>query len=167
VDPVTLAATVVSSFLLPYVKKGANAIGEAVAKKFGENVSGQVSDLAVKVWDKVKDSFTGEDELTTLKLFQSKPDTFQEPVKQILKEKIEKDPDGLGKELHQMVTAPVGNAGTGASIMGATIAGIVDLRNATISGSGQTFAGAIVNNPSPLGGPTVNNPPQQGEKSKG
>jgi hypothetical protein len=166
VDPVTLAATVVSSFLLPYVKKGATAIGEAVAKKFGDNVGGQVTDLAVKVWDKVKDSFTGEDELTTLKLFQSKPDTYQEPVKQILKEKIEKDPDGLGKELHQMVTAPVGNSGTGASIMGATIAGIVDLRGATISGSGQTFAGAIVNNPSPFGGSVVNNPPQPGEKPK-
>ncbi len=147
-DPVSLSATVVGSFLLPYVKKGAEKIGEVVSEKFGQAAAKEVTDVAGKLWNKVKGVFTSEDELTTLNLFAKNPETFQKPVEQMLQQKLEKDP-ALAQDVHSLVNAPAGGSSSAASIMNASIAGILDMRGAQINASGGVFAGVVYGSGAP------------------
>jgi hypothetical protein len=148
-DPVSLATTVVGSFLLPYVKKGAGKIGEVVSEKFGQAAAQEVTEIAGKLWNKVKGAFTSEDELTTLNLFAKNPETFQKPVEQMLQQKLEKDPT-LAQDVQSLVNAPAGGNSNAASIMNASIAGILDMRGAQVSNvQGGVFAGVVYGSGAP------------------
>src|SRR5579875_4158640 len=118
-DPISLSATAVGAFLLPYVKKGAEKMGEVLAKEFGEGAGKQVAETAGKRWDKVTHVFSSEKEITTLNLFKEDPETYQEPVKKILSEKLKSDP-ALAEEVHQLLkSATSAVPGGGASIQNA------------------------------------------------
>jgi hypothetical protein len=161
-DPVSLAATAVGAFLLPYLQKGAEKIGEVVSEKFGQAAANEVTDIAGKIWSKVKGAFTSADEITTLDLFVKNPETFQKPVEQMLQQKLAQDP-ALAQEVHALVNAPTaGGAGSAASIMNASIAGILDMRGAHLNTQGGVFAGVVYGappaTPIPNSGPPTKDP---------
>ena len=53
IDLMALAATAVTSFLVPYVKIGARKIVEAFSSRMGEQTADKLSDLTGKVWSTV------------------------------------------------------------------------------------------------------------------
>jgi hypothetical protein len=148
IDVAVLATTVVTSFLLPYVKMGAEKLAEEVTKKASQAAADHVIGVAKKVWNRMTKVFSSEKEQNTLEYFKDDPEAFQAAVEKMLREKLEKD-SKLAQELDELVNAesPDGK-GTGAQIMNAAIAGIVDLRGAHISGSGHDIRGVSIG-PSP------------------
>jgi regulator of sigma D len=139
-----LATTVVGQILVPYLKEGAKKIADEASKKFGESAGHYAADLAGKIWDRVKATFTSDREKNTVADFQEKPEDAKDLMVAKLREKLQNDPK-LAEELQKLVNAqsPDGK-GTGAQIIGATYAGIVDARGATISGG---VVGGIVMSP--------------------
>lgn len=135
IDTATLATTIVTYFLLPYLKLG----GTTIAKKITEKVGGAAADEAVnvtqKIWDRVKSAFSSERDQHVLSEFEDDPDAARPLIEAKLKKKLEQDPS-LAEDLHQLVNAS-GSAGvsTGAQIMKAHIAGILDVRGADFSNS--------------------------------
>ncbi|HJQ70832.1 MAG TPA: hypothetical protein VKA70_17795 [Blastocatellia bacterium] len=135
IDLALLATTVVGSFLVPYVKLGAEKIAEGLTGKLSEAATDEVSGLTKKIWNRVKTAFSSEGEQFTLSQLNENPDAAKPLVETILKKKLEQDPK-LAEELEQLVNAPVaGGSSTGAQIMNAYIASIIDLSNANFSGS--------------------------------
>lgn len=161
-DPATLATTVVTSFLLPYAKKGAGKMAEAVGEKFGKAAADKIAELGKGVWDCVTELFHSGDELTTLNLFEKQPELFSAPVGKMLEQKLRDNPKAAEK-LETLINSPVAGSSTGASIMGAVVAGIVDLRQATISGSGNVFTGVHVGNLGEIGRDMTSGPSQSTE----
>jgi len=164
-DPVSLAATVVGSFLLPYAKKGAEKIGEVVSEKFGEAAANEVTDVAGKLWGKVKGVFTSEYELTTLNLFADSPETYQKPVEEMLRQKLEKDPV-LAREVRSLVSAPAGDGSDAASIMNASIAGILDMRGAHFTAHGGVYGGVVYGTPPAAPEKSAGTPPSSFAKEQ-
>ncbi len=156
IDIAMLAATVISTYLLPFLKDGAKSLGEELSKKLGENAAKHVTEAAPKIWERVKKAFSDNDEIITLGLFEKSPEVYEEPVKKILQRKLQDD-DQLSQELNQMVRGPEEKGQSiGAQITDAVNAGIVDLRGATISGSNNVITGAVFNQPGPV------DPPKKG-----
>ena len=139
-----LASTVVSSILMPYVKDGAAKMAERISEKAGSATGQYTVQLAEKVWNKVKSAFSSEEEKTTLASFERRPEAATPLVEDMLKEKLQKD-DQLMKELEALVKEKSPNGQTGAQIIGATYAGILDMRGAVVSGG--VFAGLNIGQP--------------------
>lgn len=140
-----LATTVVTTFLLPYLKLG----GETIAKKIAERVGGAAADEAVnvtqKIWDRVKAAFSSERDQHVLSEFENDPEAAQHLIEAKLKRKLEQDPS-LAGDLHQLVNAPgPDGVSTGAQIMKAHIAGMLDARGANFSNaSNLKLAGVMI-----------------------
>ena len=131
-DPATLAAYIVGTFLVPYASKGAEKIGEAVAKKFGEEIGSDLVKRSKRLWEVVKGAFSG-DEITKLDLFEGQPEEYRNEIEATLKRKIKNDAR-LKTELEEIVEKPAGNGDSGYAIMHATYAVQMDLRYGTYSG---------------------------------
>lgn len=152
IEVAALAATVVVKFLAPYVKVGAKRIVETAAEKFSSAAGEHVAETAESLWSRVRAAFDSPDEQRTLERFEKDPERMAGSVEVILEEKLERDEE-FARELEQLVEArsPDG-AGTGAEIMHATVAGIIDLRQARISGGTFTAVdarGGIGQSPNP------------------
>lgn len=147
-DIAALATTVVTTFLIPYVKDKAKEFADSLSEKVSDAAADHVVESAPKLWQRVKDVFTADNDIITLGLldeFEKDPETYQAPIEKKLKQKLEADPK-LAEEMDEIVQGPqAGGQSLGAQIVHAVNAGIVDLRGAHISGSGQTIAGVIVN----------------------
>ena len=161
IEIAALAATVVSSFLFPYAKKAVEKVAEVVTEKFGEAAAKHGADLTGKVWARIKAAFTSDKEKNALENFEEMPDETRALIEAILKKKLAEDP-ALHADLEKFVAAPSPVPGmTGAQVMHAGIVGIVDLRGATISGSGGVFTGVNLGSiggaspGQPAGGPTL------------
>jgi hypothetical protein len=133
IDLAALATTVVTSFLIPYVKAGLEKIATAVTEKVSEPVAEYAKELTGNVWNLVTSAFRSPKEQTTMELFQENPDEMQEMLIKKLQEKLDQDPN-LAQTLANLIDQP-GPDGTttGAQIMHAGIAGIADLRGANLS----------------------------------
>jgi hypothetical protein len=144
-DIAALATTVVSSILFPYIKDGAAKFAETVTGKAGQGMGEYAADLAGKVWDKVKSVFSSDDDKVVLKQFEKKPEAASALVEETLKEKLAED-TALAEELHKLVNskAPDGQS-TGAQIIGSSYVGFLDMRNAHVSGSNNSFTGGSFN----------------------
>jgi len=145
IDSAALATSVVSSFLLPYVKLGAEKLSEEMGKTLG-NVSAEYASGVVKrLWERVKAVFSSDDEKTVLAQFEKRPDAAKTLVESILQEKLGQD-SRLAQELMELINTPGPDGkSTGAQIMQAGIAGIVDARGANFAGaSGVTISGVTV-----------------------
>lgn len=156
-----LATTVVSTYLLPYLKEGAVKMAERITKDAGDAASEYSVSLAGKIWNKVKSVFTSDDEKGTLAQFEKRPEAAKPLVEAILKEKLQQDASLL-KELQALTTAKGPTGQTGAQIIGATYAGILDMRGATVSGSGNVFAGLNIGGGAPSS--SIGHPPS-GQKT--
>lgn len=143
IDIARLATTVVTSFLMPYVKDGARKLAEAVTEKASKAAAEQVTEVARRIWERVKGVFSSPKEQNTLELFWDDPETFREAVERILREKL-KD-NTLAQELNDLVHTPSPDGkGTSVQIIAGT-AGYTDAREAQISGG--IVAGVVINPP--------------------
>lgn len=134
-DIAVLATTVVGSFLLPYLKQGAEEIAKSVTEKVSKEAAGHVTGVTQKLWEKVKSIFSSNEDKVTLSNFEKYPDETKALFELMLKKKLEANPS-LATELDKLVNDKVpGGTSTGAQIMNAGIAGIVDARNANFSGA--------------------------------
>lgn len=132
-DPMTLAATVVGSFLVPLLKQGARKLGEALSGAAGEPGSQELVQTADTLLARVEAIFTAPDEREALDAFRKFPDDMQQRLQRLLQQRLESD-ESLRAELEGLVQKPVGaGASTGAQIMNAQYAAVVDLRGAKVS----------------------------------
>lgn len=133
IDIAVLAATVVSSFLFPYVKMGAEEIFKGASQKVGEGAALRAKEITEKVWQRVKSIFSSEEDRTVLSQFERRPDAARSLIQDVLREKLEQN-SSLADELHKLINTPgPEGSSTGAQIMHAYIAGVADLRNANLS----------------------------------
>lgn len=140
-----LATTIVTSFLLPYLKLGGEKIAQKITEKLGGAAADQTVGVTKKVWDRVKSAFTSDRDQNILKEFEEDPESAKPLIEAKLKKKLEQDP-GLAEDLHQLINAP-GSDGisTGAQIMNAHVAGILDARGANFSNSSNVkLAGVMI-----------------------
>lgn len=146
-----LATTAVSQILLPYIKDGAAKFAKTITEKTGQGMGEYAAELAGKVWNKVKSVFGSDDEKVLLKQFEEEPEAAAPLIESKLKKKLEQNVD-LAQEINQLVNsmAPDGQS-TGAQIIGSSYVGLVDLRNARVEGSNNTFTGGSFN----FGGETL------------
>jgi transketolase len=129
IDIGTLAATVVTSFLVPYAKLGFEKLVEELGKKLGEMSAEKSTEAFKKVWERVKGAFTPE-EKQVWEQFEKRPEAAQGLVQEMLKEKLEADPE-LAQALSRLVSQPLPEStSTGAQITNAEVASILDLRGA-------------------------------------
>jgi hypothetical protein len=148
-----IATSVVSSFLIPLVKKGAQQISETIKEKVSAAAGEHVSKVARNIWEKVKGAFSSDTEKATLAQFEKYPEASKPLVEAVLTEKMQAD-GKLAEELDRLVRSPSPDgAGTAVQISASTV-GYVDARGATISGG--TVAGVIMGAPAPS---PVNKPP--------
>jgi hypothetical protein len=140
-----LATTIVTSFLQPYLKIGLEKIAEKVTEKLGAAAADQAVGVTKKVWNRVKFAFSSEQDQYLLKEFEDDPEAAKPLIEAKLKKKFEQDPS-LAEDLYQLVNAPGSDgASTGAQIMSAHIAGILDARGANFSNSNNVkMAGVII-----------------------
>lgn len=143
-DIAALAGTAVTTILLPYVKDGAAKLIQTVSEAKGAGMGEYAADLAGKVWDKVKSAFGSEKEKAVLEQFEEEPEAAAPLVVAKLQKKLEEDPQ-LKQELEKLVESKGPDGSTGAQIIGSSYVGIIDMRNANISGSGQSFTGGSFN----------------------
>jgi wyosine [tRNA(Phe)-imidazoG37] synthetase (radical SAM superfamily) len=147
IDLVALAATVVGSYLVPYVTMGAQKMGEELAGTVGASVASHLTEASKKIWERVKAAFSSDREAQALTQLREFPEEGgPEFVQTILLRKLEKDPQ-LARDLHELVEAasPDGGATSGAQVMQSSgIVNLLDARGADFSHSQHArVAGAI------------------------
>lgn len=128
-DPASLAASIVGTFLAPFVTNGARELG---------------GDVARQLWERVRSLFSEPDERSALELFEKRPDVHGTAIEKLLCERIEADP-GLRAELEALVRPAQPGASAGVRIMRARDVGVIDNRDAQISGG--TFIGQVNRRP--------------------
>lgn len=111
---ITLAATVVTSFLLPYIKMGAEEFLAEIASKSGKNIAQHTLEITEKVWDRVKSVFNSEGDQVTLEYFQKNPEKFQEEMQESLTLKLKAD-GKLMASLTELIHSKLSNDGQTAS----------------------------------------------------
>lgn len=142
VDIGTLASTVVTLFLVPYVKSGVEKIGAQVAEKIGSDVAEKIKGAATSIWSKVKTAFASDKDKATFEQFEEYPDESKALIETLLKKKLEQDAQ-LAEELDKIVNAVnPQNQQTNAQIMNAGIAGIVQINS--LSGNNNQIGGVIM-----------------------
>ena len=131
----TLAATVVGSFLVPFIKKGAHKIIENVSEGLGEGVADQ-------------STVASPSDKAVLGQFEQHPDAAKSLIEAMLKEKLAQD-SSLASELRELVKkAMPGGVSTGAQVHNANDVGIADARQADLShSSGAQIIGLKVEGP--------------------
>jgi hypothetical protein len=137
-----LATTVVTQFLVPLVKQGAEKLAEGVASRAGEEVGEQAAGVAQRLWKRVTEAFAGDpDDETSLDLFQKKPETYAQAIEDLLRSKLEED-RGFADELQKLVDQPTPDGGQVMTIMGDYV-GNVFAPQAVVKGRG-TMAGLVI-----------------------
>ncbi len=146
IEIAALATTVISSFLLPYAQKGAEAFAEALADKAGEASAEYTTGVARRIWDRVRGTFGSDKERTTLELFASDPETYQSALLKLLTEKLERD-RALVQEFSELVETPGPDGQTAVvHIQSAGLAGVVYMPGADFRQShGVQIIGAARN----------------------
>jgi len=145
VDIGILTTTIVSSFLIPYVKVGVEKFIEEAGKTVGKTAADHAGEVSKKVWERVKSVFSSDEDKSILMQFEKRPEAAKSLVETILREKLESD-SRLAQELSELVnTLSSDGKSTAAQIMHAGIAGIVDVRDTDFSHArGVTITGVTI-----------------------
>jgi hypothetical protein len=152
-DVAVLAATVVGKFLIPLFTKGKDKLTDELAQTGADAAAGGLVQTAQTLWQKIKDRFDGDDEKSTVTLFEKKPVQTEALLTEALQERLTHD-EAFRQQLIDLVQAPVAGTGmTSWQLMGDYVAA-VDARGATVSGGGQ-IGGMIFNSPAPSPHPTL------------
>jgi hypothetical protein len=148
-----LAGTVVSKFLVPLFKKGKKGFADGLAEEEGHAAAVAVVETAGKIWDSVEKQFGHGDAKSALDLFQRSPEAMDKMLIELLTERFKNDHD-FYRDIDELVEAPVTGSNTTSWAIMADYVGIVDARNAKISGgttAGMIIGGARENDSSKIG----------------
>jgi len=157
VDTAALAATVISSFLVPYVKIGAEKLAETLGQAIGEQVGTQISSTSQKLWELVKSVFSSDEDSAILTQFTKRPDAAKKLIEDVLKEKLDQN-TALAREMAELTASDTQDGKSiGAYISQAEIAGILDARGANFSGANNiSLAGVQISRQNKL--PSTDSP---------
>jgi predicted ATP-grasp superfamily ATP-dependent carboligase len=137
----TIATTVVSQFLVPLLKKGVEKFKEDVAANFSEAAGKETSEVAQKVWERVRSAFSSDRDKATLADFEEDPEAASALVEKKLTAKLQED-NTLTKELQELVQQPVpGAQGNATQVVTATNSVIQNLQGSTFSGGTTNITG--------------------------
>lgn len=139
-----IASTAVASFALPYVKAGSTVIVAEAKKKFKEKTGEAIGVLSEQVWDKIKSVFTSDREKGTIQDFEEHPEETADLLIAKLKAKL-KENQQFATELKNLMDEPLGDGEqtSGAQIMSAVNAAIIDMRNSDFRNAKDTNISAI------------------------
>lgn len=139
-----LAASVVSSFLVPLLKQGSDKLATKLAERTSEGAAHGLVATAQHLWDKVRGKSEGTD-AGIVSLFEQDPDKMSSALEAVIKELMEKDSE-FHKEISALVESDEGGSPRW-QLMGEYV-GVVDARGAAISGN-ATVAGVNIGSPQP------------------
>jgi len=151
IDIALLAGTVVTQFLIPYLKSGAEKITEEITGAASKTAAEHVDGVMDKVWARVTSLFGGTDDETLLTQLEKRPEAAGPLVSSALQERLAQD-SRLAEELNALVNGP-GPEGQSAAalIKNAGIAGIADARNANFQGAQNVrIAGVHIGGGAPI-----------------
>lgn len=146
IDAAALATTVVGNYLMPYVKKGLQKIGEEVKQKLDEAAAEHATKVTAKIWEKVKSLFGPKDE-PLLDQLKQRPEVSQPLVEAVLRDKLNEDTEAA-EDLDNLVRAqdPQGN-GTAAQIMQSAGIAVAVVASDFRGASGVVIAGKVYGSP--------------------
>ena len=139
IELAALATSVVSSFLVPLVKEGANALRDRLAKKAGEASADRLAGTAQTLWDRVKGSAKPGTERDVLQTFERDPDLLKETVEKIVLAQLTSD-ETFRAEATALLEQQDASGKATWQLMG-DVVGVVDARHASIHGG--TVAGVF------------------------
>jgi hypothetical protein len=136
----TLAGSIVGSFLLPYLKLGADKLLEQISGSVGEAAGQEAVSVTKRIWERVRGAFAGDPkEAVILEEFEKSPESAAKLFAEHLHTLMGNDPK-LAAELDTLANAREASTGeSNVRIMAKTV-GYGDFRGATIQG----VAGGIV-----------------------
>lgn len=141
-DLAAIAATAVTSFLVPRLKEGAQTLANKLGERIGDAAGGALAGTADRIWERIKSAFSSDRERQALENFAQDPELYAQPVEQLLDQKVREDPE-LAEDLRAMLEADVAGAGRPAwQIMGAN-AGVVTMDRPVFQGGEQVIGGHV------------------------
>jgi hypothetical protein len=142
-------ALLVSYFLVPYLKHGAEELANRVAESAGEGAGKQVASTAGKIWARVRSAFSSDRDRALLEEFKDKPDEATPLVEARLREKLEADEE-LRRDLEEIVSARATATGDNALsiVQQADVANVLVVRDTDLRYSKNAqIASTITNAP--------------------
>ncbi len=139
IELATMATSLVSSFLIPLLKKGAESLGTELGERTTQSVADGLVGTAQRLWDRVKGSLQSRDDQDIAAIFERQPKVMQEALEKLVLRKLEQD-EGFRREVAQLLEAEAEPGVASWKLMG-EIVGAVDARHAQITGG--TVAGVV------------------------
>jgi hypothetical protein len=145
IEVALLAASVVK-ILVPYLKRGADGLADAIGEKAEGGVADFTVGVAKSVWDKVRGAFTASDQESAVKTFEQNPEAAQGLLETLLKQMLESD-ESLARELNELVEKKGSDGRNAIQIMNST--GVVVVQGDVVGGIVGGSIGAIHQSPAP------------------
>ena len=144
IEIAALATSVVSSFLVPLIKNGAEGLLDEVRTRATDAAAGGLVETAKRLWARLRGETAETDDSEVVELFERKPDLMRGPLEEVLRSLMERNPD-FHREVSELLEAKDEGGQSRWQLMG-EIVGVVDARHATLSGnasiSGVTYNAA-------------------------
>src|SRR6266545_954976 len=122
-----MATSLVSSFLIPLLKKGAESLGTELGERTTQSVADGLVGTAQRLWDRVKGSLQSRDDQDIAAIFERQPKVMQEALEKLVLRKLEQD-EGFRREVAQLLEAEAEPGVASWKLMG-EIVGAVDARH--------------------------------------
>lgn len=143
-----LAGSLVASFLVPLVRDGAEKLTEELSQRTSAAAADGLVGVAKRLWDRVRGKAAETGDADVIDVFEAKPEIMQKSVEDLVLKMLSDDPS-FRAEVSSLVEGTEGGVARW-QLMGENV-GVVDARNATISGG--TVAGVVVGPQGPKPGP--------------
>jgi hypothetical protein len=143
-----LAGSLVASFLIPLVRDGAEKLTEELSQRTSAAAADGLVGVAKRLWDRVRGNAAETGDADVIDVFEAKPEIMQKSVEDLVLKMLNDDPS-FRAEVSSLMEGTEGGVARW-QLMGENV-GVVDARNATISGG--TVAGVVVGDKWPRPGP--------------
>lgn len=144
-DIAVMAATLVTSFLVPLFKKGAEGLAAELQQRTTEAAADGLVKTAQRLWTRVKGTMHSQGDQEIVAVFERQPEVMQEALEKIVRRQLEQD-EGFRKDVAALLESEVEPSIASWKLMGEVV-GAVDARGAVISGG--NVAGVIHNTARP------------------
>jgi hypothetical protein len=148
-----IAATVVGRYLVPVLKAGWDNFFKTATDDLGKTAADETKDVAIAVWDRVHNAFSGPEDAPVLAAFEKQPEPAAPLIQTLLEQKLASNPQ-LVKELTDLLERKVGGGQSGADIIAHTVNQVYAPSAHVHSGgiiAGQVYASPPPVRPAPAG----------------
>jgi len=142
IEMAALATQAVASFLVPFIKKGAEELAETLRTRTTDAAAAGIVGAAQRLWERLRGKTHGTPDAATLDRFEADPEDYQGSVEDLLRRLMKSDPE-FERETRELLEAK--EAGTTRWQLAGDIVGAVDLHGATFSGGNPTIAAVMYN----------------------